>query len=103
MAAIGYDSIISVGAITGTYAVMGLAVALFCGDQKDRSIAGTNAVTYIAGGISEPTIFSVLLWYRSAMISLFSGGFVGGVVGSLLHANVYFFSSTNFLAGIFLV
>lgn len=104
MAAIGYDSIIAVGAITGTYAVMGLAVAyVLRGPKKDRSIAGANAVTCIVGGISEPTIFSVLLRYRSAMISLFSGGFVGGVVGSLLHANVYFFSSTNFLAGIFLV
>lgn len=101
MAAIGYDSIIAVGAITGTYAVMGLAVAyVLRGPKKDRSIAGANAVTCIVGGISEPTIFSVLLRYRSAMISLFSGGFVGGVVGSLLHANVYFFSSTNFLAGI---
>ncbi len=101
MAAIGYDSIIAVGAITGTYAVMGLAVAyVLRGPKKDRSIAGANAVTCIVGGISEPTIFSVLLRYRSAMISLFSGGFIGGVVGSLLHANVYFFSSTNFLAGI---
>jgi phosphotransferase system IIB component/uncharacterized membrane protein len=38
MAAIGYDSIIAVGAITGTYAVMGLAVALFCGDQKKTGL-----------------------------------------------------------------
>ncbi len=101
MASIGYDSIIAVGAITGTYAVMGLAAAYFLRCQKkDRPVAGANAVTCIVGGISEPTIFSVLLRYRSAMVSLFSGGFVGGVVGCLLHAKVYFFSSTNFLAGI---
>lgn len=101
MATIGYDSIIAVGAITGTYAIMGLSVSYFlrC-SREDRPIAGTNAVTCVIGGISEPTIFSVLLRYRSAMISLFCGGFVGGMTGSLLHAKVYFFSSTNFLAGI---
>lgn len=101
MASIGYDSIIAVGAITGTYAIMGLSVSYFLRCPKeDRPIAGTNAVTCVVGGISEPTIFSVLLRYRSAMISLFCGGFVGGMTGSLLHAKVYFFSSTNFLAGI---
>ncbi len=101
IANMGADSIIMVGTISGTYALMGLAVAYIirC-KKKDKAIATANAVTLIVGGISEPTVFSVLLQYKKAMIVQIIAGIVGGVINGLLHVSVYFNGSSNVLIGL---
>lgn len=101
IANMGADSIIMVGAISGTYALMGLAVAYIIRCKKeDKAIATANAVTLIVGGISEPTVFSVLLQYKKAMIVQIIAGIVGGVINGLLHVSVYFNGSSNVLIGL---
>lgn len=101
IANMGADSIIMVGAISGTYALMGLAVAYIIRCKKeDKAIAAANAVTLIVGGISEPTVFSVLLQYKKAMIVQIIAGIVGGVINGLLHVSVYFNGSSNVLIGL---
>lgn len=73
IANMGADSIIMVGAISGTYALMGLAVAYIIRCKKeDKAIAAANAVTLI----------------------------VGGVINGLLHVSVYFNGSSNVLIGL---
>lgn len=101
IANMGADSIILVGSKSGSYALMGLAVAYLIRCKKeDKAIASANAVTLLVGGISEPTIFSMLLRYKSAMLVQVIAGFVGGVINGMLHVSIYFFGATNILTGL---
>ena len=101
IANMGADSIILVGSKSGSYALMGLAVAYLIRCKKeDKAIASANAVTLLVGGISEPTIFSMLLRYKKAMIVQIIAGFVGGVINGFLHVSIYFFGATNILTGL---
>lgn len=101
IANMGADSIILVGSKSGSYALMGLALAyLIRCNKEDKAIASANAVTLLVGGISEPTIFSMLLRYKTAMIVQVIAGFVGGVINGVLHVSIYFFGATNILTGL---
>lgn len=98
---VGFDSVILVGSKSGTYALMGLAVAYFIRCKKeDKAIASANAVTLLLGGISEPTIFSMLLRYKTAMIIQLIAGFIGGTICGFFNVSIYFFGATNVLTGL---
>lgn len=60
-------------------------------------MAGVNAVTLIVGGISEPTIFGVLVRNKKAMIVQVIGSAIAGLVGGFLGVTVYSFGATNFM------
>ncbi len=101
IANMGADSIILVGSKSGSYVLMGLAVAYLIRCRKeDKAMASANAVTLLVGGISEPTIFSMLLRYKTAMIIQIIAGFVGGVINGIFHVSIYFFGATNILTGL---
>lgn len=94
----GSDNLISVGAMAATYALMGLSVAyLIRSSKKDKALASSNTITLLVGGISEPTIFSLLLQNKKAMIIQLSAGALGGLIASLLNVKIYFFGATNIL------
>ena len=101
IANMGADNIILVGSKSGTYALMGLAVAYLIRCKKEnKAVASANAVTLLLGGISEPTIFSMLLRYKKTMIAQLIAGFVGGVFCGFFQVSVYFFGATNVLTGL---
>lgn len=101
IANMGADSIILVGSKSGSYALMGLAVAYLIRCRKEnKAMASANAVTLLVGGISEPTIFSMLLRYKTAMLIQIIAGFVGGVINGIFHVSIYFFGATNILTGL---
>ncbi len=94
----GFDQIMAPGPIIVNYALIALALAyVLRGPKEDRTIAAANATTLIAGGISEPVIFSILLRYKQAMIALLAGGFAGGVLAYFLNVRIFFFGATNIL------
>lgn len=94
----GYDSLFWLSAIYATYALMGVGVAYIIRCKKeDRSVAVSNAVTLVVGGISEPTIFTSIWRYKKAMASLFVGGFAGAAIASLFHTKAYTIGTGNVL------
>lgn len=99
IAMLGFDNAILPESIAGTWAMYGMALAylLRCG-KENKAIAGTNTVTFIVGGISEPTIFTTLLQYKQAMISYFIGGFAGGMLIAILDVKLYFSAANNCLS-----
>lgn len=98
---VGFDNVILVGSKSGSYALMGLAVAYLIRCKKeDKAVASANAVTLLLGGISEPTIFSVLLRYKTAMLIQLIAGFIGGIICGFLQVSIYFFGATNILTGL---
>lgn len=99
IALLGFDNAILPESIAGTWAMYGMALAFLIRCAKeDKALAGTNTITFIFGGISEPTIFTTLLRYKQAMISYFIGGFVGGMMIVLLDVKLYFSAANNFLS-----
>lgn len=95
---IGYDPIVLAGSNIANYAMMGMVVAMFIRSKgEEKELAGANALTLIVGGVSEPTIFGILLRNKRAMIAQIIGGGIGGLVGGLMHVAVYQFGASNFL------
>lgn len=95
---LGYDPIVLAGSNIANYALMGMTVAYFLRTKgEEKQMAGANVVTLIAGGISEPTLFGILLRNKQAMICQIIGGFVGGLIGGILGVAVYTMGASNFL------
>lgn len=94
----GYDPIVLAGSNIANYALMGMVVAYFIRTKgEEKQMASANMITLIVGGISEPTLFGILLRNKRAMITQIIGGFIGGLVGGLLHIAVYTLGAANFL------
>lgn len=95
---LGHDPIVLAGSNIANYALMGMTVAYFLrAKAEEKQMAGANAVTLIVGGISEPTIFGILLRNKNAMVCQIVGGFIGGLIGGILGIGVYTMGAANFL------
>lgn len=95
---LGFDPIVLAGSQAANLALMGMTVAYFLRTKgEEKQLAATNAITLLVGGISEPTLFSVLLRNKRAMVSYTIGGLVGGLIIGLTHAAFYTLGATNIL------
>lgn len=95
---LGYDPIVLAGANIANYALMGMTLAYFLRTKgEEKQMASANVVTLIVGGISEPTLFGILLRNKRAMICQIIGGFIGGLVGGIFGVAVYTPGTSNFL------
>ncbi|MCF0110532.1 MAG: PTS transporter subunit EIIC [Erysipelotrichaceae bacterium] len=78
---LGYDPIILAGSNVANLALMGMAISYFIKAKgEEKQVAGANAITLCIGGISEPTLFAVLLRNKKAMIVEIVSGFIGGLI-----------------------
>lgn len=96
--AFGYDPIVLAGSNIANYALMGMVVSYFIRSKgEEKQMASANCITLLVGGISEPSLFGILLRNKKAMVSQIVGGFVGGLVGGILAVKVYVFATSNIL------
>lgn len=97
----GVDPLIYPSACVCIYALMGMGAGrIFVVDKDRRAASITNELTLVLGGISEPTLYMEFLPYKSSIISMFCGGFVGGIIAALFNCNAYNASAWNFLFAI---
>ena len=95
---LGFDPIVLAGSNAANVALMGMTVAYFLRTKgEEKQLAATNAITLLVGGISEPTLFSVLLKNKRAMVSYTIGGLIGGLIIGLSHAAIYTMGASNLL------
>lgn len=95
---LGFDPIVLAGSNVANVALMGMTVAYFLRTKgEEKQLAATNAITLLVGGISEPTLFSVLLKNKRAMVSYTIGGLIGGLIIGLSHAAIYTMGASNLL------
>jgi PTS system beta-glucosides-specific IIC component len=95
---IGCDPIVLAGSNIANLALMGMTVAYFIRSKgEEKQMAGANCITLILGGISEPTIFGILLRNKRAMLCQIIGGFVGGLYGGIMGIAVYTLGASNIL------
>lgn len=98
IATLGYDPIVLAGSNIANYALMGMVVAYFLRTKgEEKQMAGANVITLLVGGISEPTLFGILLRNKRAMACQIIGGFIGGLVGGIMGVAVYTLGASNFL------
>lgn len=98
MTTLGFDPIVLAGANIANYALMGMTVAYFIRSKgEEKQMASANVVTLIVGGISEPTLFGILLRNKRAMACQIIGGFIGGLIGGIMKVACYTMGASNFL------
>lgn len=96
----GYEATFAPGTLICTYTMIAIGLAAFLKSKSadDRTYNLTSFITMAVGGISEPTIFGIIMKSKKAMLYVFLGGFAGGVYVGITKAIIYFFGSGNFLA-----
>lgn len=96
----GFDASILVGATVANYAMIaiGLAYLIQAKTADKRAYASSSFITLALGGISEPTLFGIILRNRKAILWMMAGGFAGGLYAGIMKVAVYFLGTTNVLA-----
>lgn len=91
MTTLGYDPFfIPATTITNmNQGIAALAVAVKSKSRNVKSTAASCATTAIVAGVTEPAIFGINLKYKTPLISVMIGSFVGGAVAGYGHAYAY--------------
>lgn len=84
LASLGYESVMSPGALCANIAQGGaaLAIAVKSKNAKIKGVAGPGGFSCLLG-VSEPVMYGVTLQYRSALVATMIGGSIGGLVAGL--------------------
>ena len=80
---------------------LAMAVALgFALKNKgnDRQLGITSFVACLLGGVSEPTLFGILLPHKKLYLPVIIGGAIGGLVLGILNVGYYQFGPSNVLS-----
>lgn len=87
----GYDPFVFVATNCAMTAVWGCAFGTFLRlrNKEEKSLAIGYVISAIAGGVTEPALFGVLLRFRKTMLGMFIGGAIGAVVSGILGVTYY--------------
>lgn len=83
----GTDPILAMWAASN-FAMAGVALAVFLKSQKEkslRSIAGSSTLSLLLAGVSEPTVYGILLRYKRTIPFVIIAGAVGGAINGGFH------------------
>ena len=96
----GYDSCIWAGSYIMDFKFLALCFASLIKSKKkeNKTLAMSCIATEGIGGISEPTIFGIMLKSRKNILYVMAGGFFGGFYIGLMNVNVYVFAPSGFLS-----
>ena len=96
----GVDRFIMVAAILATWATFGLALgaALKIKDKEEKALTFGYVISGIVGGVTEPTIYGVMLKYKRTIVTLALGGGLAGAYAGLTHVGLYVAGASNFLS-----
>lgn len=106
--AAGYDPFVFVSTNCAMTAVWGCAFGTFLKlkEKDEKGLALGYVISAIAGGVTEPALFGVLMKYRRTMLGMFIGGAIGAVASGIMGVTYYmaggssnFMVFTNYLQG----
>jgi len=90
MAADGYDAFVMPGMLAANVAVGAAALAIYVKSKnKDTKALSLSAGLTGVLGITEPSIFGVLLPFKKPFIGAMAGGAVGGLFAGIVHLKQY--------------
>lgn len=96
----GFDSCIFSASYIMDYQLLSLCVAMLIKSKKaeDKALALNCIVTEAIGGISEPTIFGIMLKSKRNILYVLIGGFVGGFYIGLMKVKCFVLAPTGILS-----
>ena len=106
--AAGYDPFVFVSTNCAMAAVWGCAFGAFLKmkNPDEKSLAIGYVISAIAGGVTEPALFGILMRFRRTMLGMFIGGAIGAVFSGIVGVTYYlaggasnFLVFTNYLQG----
>lgn len=102
IATIGYDNSILVGGFISNYPMIAIALAYLIKAKtaEAKGNALTGFITLALGGISEPTLFGIILRNKKALLYMLAGGLIGGFYAGLMNVAVYVVGSGNVLVAL---
>lgn len=98
--AAGYDPFVFVSTNCAMTAVWGCAFGAFLRmkNKDEKGLALGYVISAIAGGVTEPALFGILLRFRRTMLGMFIGGAIGAVLSGVLGVTYYLAGgSSNFM------
>ena len=86
--------------VLNNFVVMGIAAGYTIKTKKadNKKLGGTCLVASVLGGVSEPTLFGILLANKKAYLPTVVGGAASGLYLGLMHVGYYQFGPSNILA-----
>jgi len=99
LAMVGYDNLVGVGAAPALMATIGVALAFSLKTKKveNKSLGWSSFLMIAVGGLSEPTIYGVLLPYKKMLLAQIIGGLCGGMYLGLMGVKMYTRTGANIL------
>lgn len=97
----GFDPVVSLGAVAASMAVTGMCLGYYFAtkDPEEKSLAMTNTIAAIIGGVTEPGIYGTGFAHRKPLIGMIAGGAAGGLYAGLLGVKAFqLVPVANFLA-----
>ena len=98
--AAGYDPFVFVSTNCAMTAVWGCAFGAFLRlkNKDEKGLALGYVISAIAGGVTEPALFGILMRFRRTMLGMFIGGAIGAVLSGILGVTYYLAGgSSNFM------
>lgn len=94
---IGYDPFIFSTAYIANMAIfaMGLGVSLKLKNKEAKRNVFSYFLTSLLGGISEPTLYGVLLRYKKSIVGLMTACGIGGLLCGIFVPKLYAYTSTS--------
>ncbi|AET57031.1 PTS system beta-glucosides-specific iiABC component [Paenibacillus terrae HPL-003] len=102
MASVKYEPLVIIGSIITNFSIGAacIAIALRAKGKTLKSTSASCAVTSMAGGVSEPALFGVVLKLRKPLYAVLIGNFIGGIYAGLTKVYAYAFVGSGGIFGI---
>jgi len=90
---VGYDPFVFVSTNASMFAVWGVAVGAFLKfkNKDEKALAGGYIVSAVLGGVTEPTLFGIILRFKRTIACMAAGGCVGALICGI--AGVYYYTT----------
>ena len=87
----GSDTMLFVATNSAMFAVWGCAIgaALRIKNRQERGMAWGYVISALAGGVTEPALFGVIMRWKRTMLGMFVGGAVGAVFCGIMGLTYY--------------
>lgn len=92
-------AVMPIAMVTTNWVVMGTIVGFVfkTKNMKERQLGITSFTAHILSGVSEPSIFGIILNHKKAILATIIAGGISGFYVGLMKVGVYAFGPTNFM------
>lgn len=87
----GQDTFVFVSTNAALWAVYGVAIGSFLRfrNKEEKALAGGYVVSAMLGGVTEPTLFGLILRFKRTIPAMAIGGAIGAVYCGITHVAIY--------------